>query len=336
MIKFVEFENFKAFKKVTIPLEPLTVFVGANASGKTSVLEGLNILSYALVGPNLTATSQAFEELYKRGGEGPMKLAVSASQEGENKRFELTSATIEPGVFGWERSASMQPSDLGILPIFRFEAKRLAAPSPTLLSQGIPRLVDIFENLAPVLAHIALTEPERFGMLKVGMRSIVPSIREIRFNKFETSPQAYGYQLVFDMKGAPNIRASQVSSGTLLALAILTVVIHPSRPQLVLLDDIEQGLHPMAQVALISLLRKIMEQNPELQVLATTHSPYLLSALKPEEVRLTIMDEQGEAHCASLTDSPDFEKWKDELTPGEMWSVLGEDWVLKLQGQGAR
>ena len=52
--------------------------------------------------------------------------------------------------------------------------------------------------------------------------------------------------------------------------------------------------------------------------------------------QLTVMDEKGEAHCACLSESPDFEKWKDEMSPGEIWSVLGEEWVLKVRGQGAR
>lgn len=41
MIKSVHFQNFRGLRDVTLQLEPLTVLVGPNSSGKTRVLEGL-------------------------------------------------------------------------------------------------------------------------------------------------------------------------------------------------------------------------------------------------------------------------------------------------------
>jgi predicted ATPase len=145
-----------------------------------------------------------------------------------------------------------------------------------------------------------------------------------------------GEAIVVDMAGASDIPAHLVSEGTLITLGIVTVLMSDPSPEVVLLDNLDQGLHPRAQKELIGLLRKLMQQNPKLQILATTHSPYLLDHLDPKEVRLTVADEQGEAHCAKLTDCPDFAKWKDEMTPGEMWSVLGEEWVQKVCCQGAK
>jgi AAA15 family ATPase/GTPase len=39
MLYSIELRNFKSFRQADISLERLAVFVGANASGKTSVLE---------------------------------------------------------------------------------------------------------------------------------------------------------------------------------------------------------------------------------------------------------------------------------------------------------
>ena len=38
------------------------------------------------------------------------------------------------------------------------------------------------------------------------------------------------------------------------------------------------------------------------------------------------------AVCAALAKHPQFKKWKDEMTPGEMWSLFGEKWLVE---QGA-
>ena len=78
---------------------------------------------------------------------------------------------------------------------------------------------------------------------------------------------------------------------------------------------------------MIRLLRTILDWNPDLQIVATTHSPYLVDCLRPEEVRLTTLNDDGTVSIASLVEHPDFDKWKDEMAPGEMWSLFGEKWV---------
>lgn len=39
------------------------------------------------------------------------------------------------------------------------------------------------------------------------------------------------------------------------------------------------------------------------------------------------LGDDGFARVARLMDHPDFERWKDMMAPGELWSSLGEDWV---------
>ena len=35
------------------------------------------------------------------------------------------------------------------------------------------------------------------------------------------------------------------------------------------------------------------------------------------------------ARCANRASHPKFPKWKDEMTPGEMWSLFGEKWLVE-------
>jgi len=95
------------------------------------------------------------------------------------------------------------------------------------------------------------------------------------------------------------------------------------------MDDIEHGLHPLAQEALIGVLRQVMRKVPELQVVATAHSPYLVDHLRPEEVRLMTTGEDGFAVCGRIVDHPQFDRWKDEMAPGELWSLFGEKWLAE-------
>jgi predicted ATP-binding protein involved in virulence len=110
---------------------------------------------------------------------------------------------------------------------------------------------------------------------------------------------------------------------------LLAALHAPARPNLVLLDDLDRGLHPKAQKELIALLRGLLDTNPDLQVIATTHSPYMLDCMDPREVRMTFLRQDGTTECAELSQHPKFEQWKDEMTPGEMWSLFGEKWLVE-------
>jgi predicted ATPase len=134
---------------------------------------------------------------------------------------------------------------------------------------------------------------------------------------------------VLDLKGAPDIPAPLASEGTLLVIGLLTALWTEPRPRLLLLDDIDKALHPRAQFELVAQLRKVLEMDPELQIIATSHSPYLLDHFDAQDVLVTAVRPDGSTACARLTDHPDFERWKSTTRPGELWSFLGEDWITQ-------
>lgn len=66
-----------------------------------------------------------------------------------------------------------------------------------------------------------------------------------------------------------------------------------------------------------------------LQIVATTHSPYLLDYVEADEVLLTSLGDDGYAAVKPLTEHPDYERWKDVMAPGEFWSTVGERWITE-------
>jgi hypothetical protein len=72
-----------------------------------------------------------------------------------------------------------------------------------------------------------------------------------------------------------------------------------------------------------------LEEYSDLQILATSHSPYLLDHLEADEVWLTNLDENGCTVARRLSDHPEHDEWSDEMSPGEFWSYVGESWVTE-------
>jgi AAA15 family ATPase/GTPase len=69
MIKSASLRNFKSLRNVDIDLERLTVIVGPNASGKTSILEGLYYLARlaSVTLHEFLKNQREFESLRSRG-----------------------------------------------------------------------------------------------------------------------------------------------------------------------------------------------------------------------------------------------------------------------------
>jgi hypothetical protein len=239
-------------------------------------------------------------------------------------------------------------SDFGPALFLHLEAGKVAAPSYS--DDAVPRVQPSGEGFASYLDHLISARPEGHEELVAALREVVPTVRAVRTPRAKVvraeqevitvegksftrtgEKELWGNRIEFDMEGAAGVPASAVSEGTLLALAILAIATGPGAPKLLLLDDVDHSLHPRAQAELIARLRRVLKSRPELQIVATSHSPYLLDHLRPEEVRLTAVREDGSAVIGRLDDHPDFDRWHEEMTPGEFWSYAGEDWLAGRQ-----
>jgi hypothetical protein len=62
MIKEFRIENFKSYREAVLPLAPLTLLIGPNASGKSNALEALQFLSWLARGRRLDDVFRAIQE----------------------------------------------------------------------------------------------------------------------------------------------------------------------------------------------------------------------------------------------------------------------------------
>ena len=224
--------------------------------------------------------------------------------------------------------------------------------APTYSDESPPRMRADGDFLPSVLAYLSLNQPDKFRELVQSIAQIVPTVRGIRFDRVpfhrlgtETQkvdgkdyvrdvPQRFmGEVLLYDFANAPGVQGTMVSEGTLFVTGLLTAMLSPTRPRLLLLDDLDKGLHPKAQGELIALMKRLLAAEKDLQIIATSHSPYILDKLQPDEVRVVALRDDGTAACAPLKDHPKYPMWKDSMSPGEFWTHAGEDWVKHLTPQ---
>jgi predicted ATPase len=228
---------------------------------------------------------------------------------------------------------------------FKGIANQLAAPSTTL--ETPPRLSQDGSGLASVLVNLMTTDRKRQEQVEQSLCAIVATVKEVNARTvtlkrkekkvfavngaqvpYEEERDVPGNELIFNTASGNEIPAQEMSEGTLLTLGLLTLL-HGSAPdaRLFLLDDIEQGLHPLAQRKLVKTIREFAEKHDK-QILLTTHSGYIIDELEPEDVWVMQTDEQGISHVKRLSEHPDAKRLLDVLTTGELADAVGEDWVL--------
>ena len=256
----------------------------------------------------------------------------------------------EPGnVQGWSSSLSNAkypiPESLRYSVHLKLVATNLAKAAYS--DAIIPRVEFDGSGLAPTLDYLRDEAPDKFQSLQEMLKRIVPGVREVGVRRakvmvnrqrlievdgksisYEESQEMTGQEVVLDMNTGKRIPAHAISEGTMLALGLLTVLINPTQPNLVLLDDVEQGLHPKAQRELIAVFKEIIQQNNNLQIIFSTHSPYIVDELIPAQVHVLSNNKSGVTHCKRLDEHPDVEWAKQTLTTGEFWDAEGEDWVV--------
>ena len=91
--------------------------------------------------------------------------------------------------------------------------------------------------------------------------------------------------------------------------------------------------NPRAQREVIGILRRIVELRPGLQIIATTHSPYIVDEFPPEAVVVLTLDDEGHTMARRLSEHPKFDKWKEAMNTGELWAWVGEDWIREQHGE---
>jgi len=311
MIRKIVIEGVRTHEHTEIALGRLTCLVGPNGSGKSTVLE---IFRVRLGERPLS---------WMRAGESLWKISFEDSQ-GEVVQIGLNDSGV------------LRISDEPLRAYsFRLESEVLRAASEHKVAAA--RLEPNGANLAHVLASWKLSDELRFETVISQLKEVVPALKGLRPNSTKVGEKP-AFELLFDFHSASRVPAQAVSEGTLLALGLLTALHAAESPQesdqspIVLLDDIDRGLHPDAQIELIKLLRQLAELK-DLQIVMTTHSPYIVDALSPEEVCVLALDSTGTTRARQLSEIPGAERYRGMLSTGELWSSHGESWVLEEQAK---
>ena len=174
------------------------------------------------------------------------------------------------------------------------------------------------DNLGNVVQFMEREHPDRFKDVLALIAGKVPGI-----DRIDTQKSPDGRLLLrFNDKGfADPFYAQQMSDGTLKIFAYLLMLNDPSPPPFICIEEPENGLyHKLLEVLAAEFRNRATGEKDTPQIFVTTHQPYLVDALRPDEVWILEKGGDGFAAISRASDDETVKAMADEGLPlGGLW-----------------
>lgn len=367
-------KGFRRLSDIDVELRPLTVMIGVNGVGKSSMLEAVSLLSSSAEGRLRERISHTggLSSLLTAGRMDSLTLGVemavdrdaplsySMMLERRGPAYSITEEMLTQQRNPWpppfkhiesrgEDVKYFDPDGAQLMrPTWRhdpFESSLAQVPKmfqaseelrSHLASATLYHVLDVGpkaparlpqamepadlpgsdgETLASCLYYLRETDPDRFEAITDTLTAAFPH----SFERLDFPPVAAGTLAMTwrDPAFGKSLFANQLSEGTLRFLWLVTLLQSPGLPSICMIDEPEVSLHPEMLSLLADLLR---EASTRSLVLVATHSDRLIRFLKPAEVLVVDMAEDGSA-VPTWADELDLEEWLDEYTLDEAWRM---------------
>jgi predicted ATPase len=343
--------GFKSIRDQSLKLGGLNVLIGANGAGKSNFIGVFRLLN-EIVNENLqlfVGRSGGADRFLYFGSKTTEQITIDLSFDQNAYHCTLVPAAPDALVFGEEKFSYQRPGYSRPYKVslgaghretrLLQEAGQLGRGSiahhvivyhfhDTSASARIKQTGDIADNvalrtdagnLAAFLYRLQETDSSAFRNIVDTVQLAAPFLGGLDLRPDRLNPEKI--RLEWHEKGTDTyFDAHDLSDGTLRFLCLATLLLQPSPPTTILIDEPELGLHPYAITLLADLLCNATERA---QVVVSTQSVTLVNQLSPEDV--IVVDREGSESVFRRPSSADLGNWLDGYSLGELWekNVLG-------------
>lgn len=185
----------------------------------------------------------------------------------------------------------------------------LRDPSPSgrtgsFLSEGMDDLAAVLDRLLGTQTHDRIREV----------------LRDVKESYLDFITRQLVSRIVLDLKESPFetlVPANRLSDGTLRFLAMAVILLHPDPPPVICIEEPELGMHP-DMITIVA--RMLVEASAKTQLIVSTHSEHLLSALQGDFDVLFAFDASDTGTVVRRFSQADYSDWRESHALGELWS----------------
>jgi predicted ATPase len=317
VITRIEIDGFKSFVDFSLDVPQLLVLVGANNGGKSNLLQALSLFQDLQLGGEALALEQGDRgsaDFHRDiAGREVDALSIAVDDHFPSARVDLVRESYT-ALFRPDRS----PESVGQWLFAKFQPRLMRRGSDESRSPRV--LLGDGSNVARVVASMRDGGHARtaYGNLLMDLAAVLPGFADL-ISVYDERRRTWDLDFVFDT--GRRLPCSMVSDGTLRVLGVL-VAVHSLalNDGTLLIDEIEIGLHPAFLVTLVDRIRRRVRDYRRLQVIATTHSPVVVSEVVAESPESVVFIDQVYGALAW----PDGEKSATERTRARPVAASGE------------
>ena len=170
------------------------------------------------------------------------------------------------------------------------------------------------EDLISCLYYLRETDRSRFETIEDTLHAAFSDFERLDFPPVAAGTLAMTWK---DANFTHPVYTHQLSEGTLRFLWLTTLLQSPGLTAVTLLDEPEVSLHPELLSLLANLMREASERT---QLVVATHSDRLVRFLKPEEVAVMDVLEDGSSSMM-WANQLDLDRWLSEYSLDEVWRM---------------
>ncbi len=354
----IEIKGFKSIREMDLQLGPLNVLIGANGSGKTNFISAFELLN-SIVESDLqlfVGQSVGVDGLLYFGQKVTDKMSIHLDFGVNGYKAELVPSAQDTLIFADERcwyhgkghntpfdvwlgrgghketqlheKAKEQSGRVARHVLRRLKSYQIYHFHDTSTSARVkqPGHIDDNAELRPDASNLAAflyllqeTQREYYDRIVKTIRLAAPFFDDFRLRPAPRNPDTI--KLEWREKGSDAyFNAHSLSDGTLRFICLTTLLLQPTLPSTILIDEPELGLHPYAITLLASMLQSAANKA---QVIASTQSVSLVNQFGPEDI--VVVDREGGESKFKHLEMQEIESWLEDYGLGDLWekNILG-------------
>ncbi len=342
MITSMHIDNFRCFKKFHLDLERFNVLIGPNDSGKTAFMQAVRMASAIGHGTitdlahvcNYCGIKERVEAYWQKDiklkirlwavgpvlGRVPQRyLVIETDDQGRFcPRVEAsdlrTPEAREQAVVPEQEAREWYQREIAGAEYYRFAPSSLREESPPHTDPEQFKMTnDQGLGLPSVMEDIGRISPEEGIALQEAFRKRFPSYKKVTVAR----PRLNALRFITAL-GA-EFSAGAVSDGVMMSLAFLVLCHKPCSPKILLIEEPENSVHHASLKDIVDTLKQLSKEK-NVQIILTTHSPYLVDLVEPEEVQVFEKRDDGTVSAKPLTEFPNVVEMKKHFMTGEIWT----------------
>ena len=395
MIKELHLKNWKSFDSSTLYIDPLSILIGTNASGKSNVLDAFMFLSrlawgssisYAINGDQVLSPIRGGSDWIVRKGTNECTLEVVGESDDEaidykyTLRFQKTKdqkieilyeslyqiernsegEQFERGLFfteiegsdiskdeaGYEKIVGVNSSFTFLCQMETFKIKEATKKAGlkvlndlknVFILDPIPKHMRSYAklsenlqsdaaNIAGVLSALANDEKETIENTLTEYVSKLPEQNIVKIwaekvGRLSSDAMLYCTEQWTECETI-EIDARGMSDGTLRFLAIITAILTVKENTLLIVEEIDNGLHPSRANELVNML-KTLGSKRHVDILCTTHNPALLDAFGNSMIPfISYLSRNKQTGCSAIILLEDINQLNKLMASGTVGELM--------------